>query len=97
MIETTEPPEPLVSAYTAALKAMRQLHTGVAHPGVPAQIDQAHEALARAGTGGADIVAGLLTEVRACHQQGRAYSVELEHAFRAAYLLVMYGPSRSWG
>jgi hypothetical protein len=37
------------------------------------------------------------TETRAHHQQGRAHSVEVEHAFRAVYLLVMYGPPRSWG
>jgi hypothetical protein len=98
VIEPTEHPEPLVTAYAAALKALRQLRPGADRPGVPAQIDQAHNALAvRAGVRGADVLSRLLTEIQACHQQGRAYSTELGLAFRAAYLLVASGPPRSWG
>ena len=98
MTETTEVPEPLMTAYAAALKALRQLHTSGARPGLPAQIDQAYNALARrADIVGADVLARLLTEIQTCHQQGRAYTVELGHAFRAAYLLAASGPPRSWG
>jgi len=96
--EPTEYPEPLVTAYAAALKALRQLQPGTDHPGVPAQLDQAHSALApRVGVRDADVLARLLTEIQVCHQQGRAYSTELGRAFRAAYLLVASGPPKSWG
>jgi hypothetical protein len=96
--EPTEYPEPLVTAYAAALKALRHLQPGAGRPGVPAEIDRAHNALApRAGVRGADVLARLLAEIQACHQQGRDYSIELGHAFRAAYLLVASGPPRSWG
>jgi hypothetical protein len=96
--EPTEYPEPLVTAYAAALKALRQLQPGTDHPGVPAQLVEAHSALApRFGVRDADVLARLLTEIQACHQQGRAYSTELGRAFRAAYLLVASGPPKSWG
>jgi hypothetical protein len=65
MTETTELPEPLMTAYAAALKALRQLQTSGGRPGLPAQIDQAYNALARrADIFGADVVARLLTEIQ---------------------------------
>jgi hypothetical protein len=92
MTEATEFPEPLVTAFAAALKALRQLETDVARPGLPAQVDRAHNALARrADMFGADVLARLLAEIQACHRQGRGYSVELGNAFRAAHLLAGSG------
>ena len=92
----TDTPEPLLTAFAAALKALRHLHDDGPHPGLPAQIDQANSALAHVDTG-ADVLAHLLTEIDASQQQGRANSAELEDAFRMAYLLVVHGPPMSWG
>ena len=92
----TDTCEPLVTAFAAALKALRHLHHDGPHAGVPVQIDQAHRALAHVASGG-DAVAHLLTEIGACHQKGRPSSPELEEAFRAAYLLIAHGPPVSWG
>jgi hypothetical protein len=93
----TDTPEPLVTAFAAALKALRHLHHDGPHPAVPIQIDQATNALTHVGTNGAAAVTHLLTEIGACHQQGRPNSTELEDAFRAAYLLIAHGPPMSWG
>ena len=93
----TDTSEPLVTAFAAALKALRHLHHDGPHPGVPIQIDQANSALADVGSSGAAAVAHLLTEIGACHQQGRPNSTELEDAFRTAYVLIAHGPPMSWG
>jgi hypothetical protein len=83
--ELTEPtvvaPEPLVTAYAAAPEALRRPPGDVGRPGVAVRIEQAHHALARVGTAGAQVVGRLLAEIRACHQRGHTHSVDLERVW----------------
>jgi hypothetical protein len=89
--------EPPVIASAAALRAQRQLPAGVGRQDAAAEIEDAHQALARVGTGSGDVVDRLLAEIRARHQRGHAHAVELARAFDAVYRLVVHGAPRSWG
>jgi hypothetical protein len=82
-----EDPESLRVAYAAALRALRQLCDVPGDVRVRGTLNQASAAVAQLAEGrGAAVLARLVHEIGACHQQGRVYTAELGHAFRAATL-----------